>query len=74
MTDTVKINGITYEVIERVTPEVADQQGHHNVARMLRDDNSNQLHMKRPNGHKCYFVKEGNHPKYGKFYGKVFSF
>ena len=59
---TVKIDGITYKVIENTTPEIAEAKGHPNMAKQMRKVGiSNDLVLQRPRGKKFYWtVKSAN--------------
>jgi hypothetical protein len=62
--ETVTVDGIEYIVLERHTPESASARGHHNTARIMRENGSNLLYCKRRSGTKVYQIME-----YTRVYG-----
>lgn len=69
----VKIDGITYNLINRETPETHRQNGRHNTAKVFEENRiAAQLYLRRPRGRVLYCVNEYNEYN-STFYGSVFS-
>lgn len=70
-TETLRIEGITYEVVRAMTPETAAAQGYANIsAAMIQNGHTRDLYLRRPKGRVHYFVVEyinrySNQPIYG---------
>lgn len=59
--ETVRIDGITYEVHVSHTPEQADAEGWHNIARAMRErKQTRHVYLRRPKGRVLYFAVEQN--------------
>ena len=73
--ETLKIDGITYNVVRVVTPESAESDGLVNLAQMMREHGkTRQLFLQRPKGKVHYFVNEFKNPYNGRpCYGEVVS-
>jgi hypothetical protein len=59
MNATININGITYEILSRITPKDQENAGRIHLANEMRSLNqAAQLYLKRPKGRKMYFTVE----------------
>lgn len=59
-TETLTLDGITYNVVASNTPESLEVQNLHNAARHLREQNiARQLFLQRPKGRKIFLALQG---------------
>ena len=74
-TETVTINGITYEVLTASTPGDMDAKGLSNLARHMREtQQTRQLSLRRQKGRGVvYYAIESQHPVFGTYYSDPVS-
>lgn len=72
--ETIKINGIAYEVMAQTTADDMAAKGMVNAAAMMQADRKTRLlSLRRPKGQINYFAIEFLHPVYGIHYSNPIS-